>query len=131
MRAKIIAGAAVLACALLGSGSAFAAGAPASADSLSGSVGAMTCGQFQGLSADARKDIVQQIGASAPNSALTSNSGAASSNTNSSVAVAGSPLTGGQLIAACQAATPATSLIDAYSHFNSGSNTPAANSTNQ
>jgi hypothetical protein len=90
---------------------------------LSGPLGSMTCADFTAMGPTAQADAVKQIG---PTS-LTSNSGTTTTATPaaSGTAAAGTPLEAGQLVAACQAAGPTSTVHDAYSSFSS----PAATTT--
>lgn len=118
----------LIAVTLLGSGSAFAASAN-SADQLSPNVSSMTCAQFTALTPAARKAALTESRATAPTTALSNTSDNASGVGNNTVTSAGSvatpdtPISGGQLIAACEAASPSQTLADAYSTFASGSST--------
>ena len=117
MHTKMIVAGSLLAIGLLGSGAAQAQNA---SSSLSGTVGAMTCSDYTRLSADAQASLLTQTDQSNSSSSLTSNSGvAANSDKSSNSGAAAIPLNSGQLIAACQAASPSSTVQDAYSHFNS------------
>src|SRR5207302_900656 len=77
-----------------------------------------TCGEFLKMDSTAQANLVNEAGK--VDSSLTSNSGTNSSNTSTDNAAAsvtkpGVPLTAGQLVAACQAATPSSTVSDAYS----------------
>lgn len=116
MHIKSIAIGAVLALGVMGSGAALAQ----SSTNLPTAVGAMTCYDFTQMSASAQTGALPQTD---QNSSLTSNSGVNNTtkqgaNTDSAVAPL---LTAGQLVAACQAAAPSSTVQDAYSHFSTGS----------
>jgi hypothetical protein len=94
------------------------------------SLGTMQCGEFTRLSPRARDNVVRRMVADAPQRSLTSPAGPTfDSDTgrifripNSDSATSGTPLSAGQLIAACQAASPGSTLRGAFAQFNSGSN---------
>lgn len=122
MRIQLLVGGAMVAAALMG-GSAFAQAQ--SQTDISGTLGAMSCGDFAKLGPTAQADALKQIGAPNPAGSLTSNSGSGDNGANATApSAAGTPLTAGQLIAACQAASPTTTVHDAFSSFNSGANVP-------
>ena len=160
MRIELITGAAVLALGMLGSSAALAQNA--TTGGLSGTAGAMTCGDFTKMDSTAQANVITQANGANSTSYLTSNSGAGSagtpsgdgtsgggnassspnmaSNSNSSgtasgstagSTAAGTPLTAGQLVAACQAASPTSTLQDAYAHFNSGTNSTSNSTTSK
>ena len=124
MRIQLLASGAVLVLGMLGA-SASVAQAQNSTD-ISGPLGSMTCSAFTALSPTAQADALKAADANS----LTSNSGASTTAGNGKVTAggttaAGAPLTEGQLIAACQAASPTSSVHDAYSSFSSGATTTA------
>lgn len=124
MRMRFISAAAVLALGSMSAGAAFAQAQGTM--EISGSLGAMTCSAFTALSPTAQADAIKEVGAMNPSGALTSNSGgtaATAKTSTSSTAAAGTPLTAGQLVAACQAAKPTSTVHDAFASFSS-SNTP-------
>ena len=122
----------------LSAGSALAQNAPAATGALAGGNGSMTCGDFLQLGHDQQASLAGSIQMDATSSSLTSPSGVGSANNNNTSAngsamsgnasskspgnqngtvVPLTPLTSGQLVAACQAASPTTTLQDAYSSF--------------
>ena len=116
MHIKAIAIGAVLVFGAMGSGAALAQ----SSTQLPSSVGSMSCSEFGQMSASAQAGALPQA---STDSSLTSNSGVNNStkqgdNTSSAVAPL---LDAGQLVAACQAASPSSTVQDAYSHFSTGS----------
>jgi hypothetical protein len=122
----------------LSAGSALAQNAPSATGALAGGNGSMTCGDFLQLSHGEQASLAGSIKMDSTPSSLTSNSGFGSANNNSGTADNSTnsgnpsstspgnqngtlgpdtPLTSGQLVAACQAASPTTTLQDAYSSF--------------
>ena len=120
----------------LGAGIALAAGVLAAgtavaqnynaADAVSSSrLGSMSCAEFTAASPRHRDDIVRHMAMSAPMQSLATpigpsidpETGRLESQPHNGAAVEGTPLTAGQLIAACQAATPRTTLRSAFSRF--------------
>lgn len=98
---------------------------------LSSRLGATSCSQFSGLSRTARADIVRRMVRSAPPQSLAGLTVSRNfkksgdqpvGDIGNGATVPGTPLTAGELIAACQAVPGHTTLRDAYSHFNSSSN---------
>ena len=117
MRIKILTSAAVLCLGLFGANSAMAAG-PSIALSLgTGSWGATTCGEFTKLDPTAQASLITQVGEQDPS--LTSNSGASDATQSTTKDMTAmkqpNPLTAGKLVSACQAATPSSTLEDAFS----------------
>ena len=102
----------------------------APSDVLSASrLGTMACGDFARMGKDARDRLVSEATSSAPGRSLagvtitttipdTGETIDQSPGNNSTVP--GTPLTAGQLIAACQASPPSTTLRDAYARSNPG-----------
>jgi len=88
--------------------------------------GSMPCGDFAALSPGQRDSLVRRMTAAVPVQSLATpvgpsidpQTGEAISSPDDGSAVAGTPLSAGELIAACQAASPGTSLKDAFSKFN-------------
>jgi len=130
MRISLLVGSATLVALL--SASATLAQAQNSTD-ISGPLGAMTCSSFMELSPTAQADQLKQYGQTNPAGSLTSNSGASTTPANGAASVAssatGTPLTAGQLIAACQGASPSLTVHDAFSKFNSPSNSTSTTTT--
>ena len=116
MRMKFLTGSAVLVLGMLG-----ASGAMAQSQTIGAPLAGMTCADFAALSPAAQTDAVNK-GVAA--SSLTSNSSTTPASDSKTAAAVGTPLAAGQLIAACQAGSPTSTLQDALSHFSSGS-TPA------
>ena len=116
MRIEILTGAAVLCLGLFGANSAMAAGPNIALSLGTGSWGATTCGDFTKLDPTAQASLITQVGEQDPS--LTSNSGASDttqSTTNMTAIKQPNPLTAGKLVSACEAATPSTTLEDAFS----------------
>ncbi|MEO8881876.1 MAG: hypothetical protein ABI377_00405 [Devosia sp.] len=88
--------------------------------------GSMQCADFAALSPGQRDSLVRRIATSVPVQSLSTSvgpnidpqTGQETSDPNGGASVAGTPLSAGELIAACQAASPGTSLKDAFSKFN-------------
>jgi hypothetical protein len=117
MRVQILMGSAILCLGMFGATTAMAAAA-------AGTLGGTTCGDFIKMDATAQASLVTD--AAKTDSSLTSNSGSA--NTNGSTAAAtkpATPLTAGQLVAACQAAAPTSTVLDAFSAANGATPAPA------
>jgi len=116
MHTKAIAIGTFLALGVMGSGAVLAQ----SSTDLPSSVGAMSCSEFTQMSASAQADALPQAKA---DSSLTSNSGVNNSSSKSdNTSNAAAPLlNAGQLVAACQAASPSSTVQDAYTHFSTGS----------
>ena len=120
MRVSLFVGSAALAISLL-SGSVAFAQAQNNTD-ISGPLGAMTCSDFTQLSPTAQADQLKQVGETNPAGSLTSNSSTtttANGAVNVSGSTTGTPLTAGELIAACQGSSPSLTVHDAFSKFNS------------
>src|SRR3569623_1312656 len=79
MRIELITGAAVLALGMLGSSAALAQNA--TTGGLSGTAGAMTCGDFTKMDSTAQANVITQANGANSTSSLTSNSGAGSAGT--------------------------------------------------
>ena len=122
MRIQLLMGGALVAAALM-TGGAYAQAQPQT--DISGTLGAMSCADFTQMGPTAQADALKQVGAPNPAGSLTSNSGSGDAGANATApSAAGTPLTAGQLIAACQAASPTTTVHDAFSSFNAGANVP-------
>jgi hypothetical protein len=133
MHAKTALACATLLLGALAAGPVLAANSTSGAGALSGGNGSMTCGEFLQLGHQQQASLVGTIKMNSTPSSLTSNSGLSGSNSNNTMpgsssngttagneqgsVVPTTPLTSGQLVAACQAAAPSTSLQDAYSSF--------------
>ena len=93
--------------------------------------GSMRCADFAALGANQQNSLVRRMATAAPVQSLSTpvgpsidpQTGEQLSSPNDGAAAAGTPLSAGVLIAACQAASPDTSLKDAYSKFNYSSHT--------
>jgi hypothetical protein len=144
-KAGLTLGVLITTCAVAVTGSAMAA---SSGHVLSSKLGSMTCADFTQMSSESQNQLVSEATQEAPgqtlttpaagsngnsqaatndngnnangnangdNSAASDTSGASASGTSSS-----GTLTAGDLVAACQAATPADTVQDAYAKANSG-----------
>jgi hypothetical protein len=122
MRILFVTAAAALTVGALSAGAALAQAK--SSIEISGPLGAMTCSDFTALSPTAQADAVKKLDLGNATGSVTSNSGASATDSTKAAAgtaaTAGTPLTEGQLVAACQAAKPASTVHDAYAAFTSG-----------
>ena len=88
--------------------------------------GSMQCADFAALSPGQQNSLVRRMATSVPVQSLSTpvgpsidaQTGQAISSPNDGASAAGTPLSAGELIAACQAASPSTPLKDAFSKFN-------------
>src|SRR4051794_11367125 len=118
MHIRTFTGAAVVCLGLLAANSAMAATPNLTLSTGTGNWAATTCGEFSHLDSTAQANLVTQATEDEPS--LTSNSGSTNatdpSASNSTDRIRQpNPLTPGLLISACQAATPSTTLRDAFS----------------
>ena len=129
MRNRALTGSAMLGFLVLGAGAVLGQNYNA-ADAVSLSrYGTMSCAQFTHLGQSAQDNIVRKMARAAPPMSLSTpmppkidpDTGEVPSASGSPSAVPGTPLTAGQLIAACQAVSPRSSLRSAFARFNSGS----------
>ena len=111
MRIRTLTGTAIVCLGMLGATAAMADNAAATGAG-TGTWGATTCGDFTKMDATAQANLVIQIGQT--DTSLTSNSGA-TAKAGAASTTPSTPVTAGQLVAACQAATPASTLQDAIS----------------
>ena len=115
MRVQILMGSAILCLGMFGATTAMAAGA-------AGTLGGTTCGDFIKMDATAQASLVTDAAKS--DSSLTSNSGTTNNGAAAGTTKPATPLTAGQLVAACQAAAPTSTVLDAFSAAN-GATSPA------
>ncbi|HTJ59427.1 MAG TPA: hypothetical protein VL418_17980 [Devosiaceae bacterium] len=100
------------------------------------SYGSIRCGQFTSMSPGHQAGIVRRMANDAPMQSLSTPltpsinpmTGRQQPQPGSSSAVPNTPLTPGQLIAACQAVSPQSTLRGAFSRFNSGTGIPVGGS---